>query len=124
MKIRILFDKNDNVLKVVEVDTDIDKLITDFIVAEMYGKLVDIEYWEGGSYDLIKNEDEYDIFISGDNGIFEMYTDTYEVEGVEDHVLIKTINKLEDDIAGKDIIIDNLHNQVKVLLDEIKNLMM
>ncbi len=88
MKVRILFDIKDNVLAVVEADTDIDLLIKNFIEKETYGKLIDIEYWEGGSYDLIKNEEEYDIFISGDNGIFEMYTDTHEVENV---ILIKDV---------------------------------
>ena len=112
MKVRILFDINDNVLKVVPVETDIDVLIKTFIEEEIHGKLSDIEYWEGGSYtyDLINNESEYDIFITGDNGNFEMYTDTYEVDGFED--IIKT----------KDKIIDSLYNQLKVLLNEINNL--
>ncbi len=93
MKVRILFDIKDNVLKVVEASTPIDKLISDFIQKETFGKLVDIEYWEGGTYDFIKNEEEFDIFVSGDNGIFEMYTDTHEVEGFEDQVLIKTLEE-------------------------------
>jgi hypothetical protein len=73
---RLLIDEKTNkVVRYWDSETDLNTLVEKFIEQELFGLLLDCEYYENGTYDIDKNyygTDVTAILFSGDNG-YQIY---------------------------------------------------
>ena len=80
--VRLLCDQDGRVIKVLSPSGDVRNQIADFVEAETYGMLSEIEYYNRGTYDITysnSNDAEYEIMFSADNGILTLVTRIVDV---------------------------------------------
>lgn len=78
----LVTDHNDKFIDIWSTGVDISILINKFIESDKFKKInKDIEYWNGGKFEVIELSNSYEIIFSGDNGMKILYIKEYNIFG-------------------------------------------
>lgn len=84
--ILLVTDHKNNCVDIWSTGVDISILINKFIESDKFKKInKNIEYWDGGNFEVIELSNGYEIIFSGDNGIEILYVKEYDVWGIDSY---------------------------------------